>query len=46
MKGLILMGDLEQLATRSREAAARLAVLTTEEKNWPLLASFFRLFFS
>ena len=37
MKGLILMGDLEQLATRSREAAARLAVLTTEEKNRALL---------
>jgi len=31
------MGDLEQLASRSREAAARLAVLTTEEKDRALL---------
>lgn len=37
MKGLIPMGDLEQLASRSREAAARLAVLTTEEKDRALL---------
>ena len=37
MKGLIFVGDLEQLASLSREAAGRLAVLTTEEKDRALL---------
>lgn len=38
MKGVKPMGDLEQLASRSREAAARLAALTTEEKDHALLS--------
>lgn len=38
MKGVISMSDLEALALRAKEAAARLAIITTQTKDKALLA--------